>query len=162
MLFISKQMVKTKLVNFAFQWRCANYKEVDLRFHDTTVLYRKITMSSAANDNGDRLPQFKNKGKDANVSCKKNLYCLEPQQILRKCWKCICFIVYMKELRRRRIEVNVELRKAKKDDQILKRRNVSSFPDEPTSPLQEKNQNGQVTIWIVVCFPVAFKHYVLY
>ena len=44
----------------------------------------------------------------------------------------------MQELRRRRHEISVELRKAKKDKTLSKRRNVA-IDEEPLSPLQDSN-----------------------
>ncbi|MGH0129275.1 UNVERIFIED_CONTAM: hypothetical protein FKN15_038658 [Acipenser sinensis] len=68
------------------------------------------------NEAGERMKKFKNKGKDPA------------------------------ELRRQRIEVNVELRKSQREEQILKRRNVGALPDdEPLSPEQQKQANEKVS-----------------
>ncbi|XP_014270997.1 importin subunit alpha-1 [Halyomorpha halys] len=72
-------------------------------------------MPSQENDVPSRFRKFKNRGKDSE------------------------------EMRRRRNEVSIELRKAKKDEQLLKRRNMSSI-DEPVSPLHDNNSRMLTTI----------------
>ena len=52
-------------------------------------------------------------------------------------------------MRRRRTEVNVELRKGKKEDHLLKRRNLEVDDVEgPLSPLQEQNRQAAANMTI--------------
>ncbi|NXD10675.1 IMA5 protein, partial [Nothocercus nigrocapillus] len=71
-------------------------------------------------EQGERMRKFKNRGKDAAA------------------------------MRRQRVEVNIELRKAKKDEQILKRRSISITPLEENSTCQEKKEIIQLSLEEIV------------
>ncbi|NXA49352.1 IMA5 protein, partial [Nothocercus julius] len=72
------------------------------------------------NEQGERMRKFKNRGKDVAA------------------------------MRRQRVEVNIELRKAKKDEQILKRRSISITPLEENSACQEKKEIIQLSLEEIV------------
>lgn len=93
------------------------------------------TTSNAAMGD-DRIKNFKNKGKDNEVSQAHNVFRTFHGLNLLINPICSC-----QELRRRRNEVSVELRKAKKDEALSKRRNVC-LDDEPLSPLQDQSNKS--------------------
>ncbi|XP_070586834.1 importin subunit alpha-1-like isoform X1 [Erythrolamprus reginae] len=76
---------------------------------------------SPTNEPADRMKKFKNKGK--NVA----------------------------EIRRRKIEVTIELRKARKDEQILKRRNLCLLAEDSLTPEKdEKNAGTEISLLDIV------------
>ena len=74
----------------------------------------------------NRIRSFKNKGKDSEV-----IHLLNSKNLV-VIWD------LLQEMRRRRAGQTIELRKAKKEDQLLKRRNIS-LQEEGSTPLQENN-----------------------
>lgn len=87
-----------------------------------------------------RLNNFKHKGKTSEVTSVTGYMVLLGYSIFNR-------LIPFQEMRRRRNEVSVELRKARKDDQLLKKRNITFNPNLSNDELSNNDEeNDQLLI----------------
>ncbi len=143
--------------------RCSRKRKSTLYCHEKSLDSTKTRPFKGFNMPGDRIRNFKNHGKDSEVSSYLPImiivvysYTCITQPIvwfifeLFNCPWVTCpprprykysTIRNFQELRRRRTDATVELRKARKDEQLSKRRNIDT-DETDAQPLTEQQSNG--------------------